>query len=204
MLHNWKDKKIAVLGLGTEGLATAEFLLDRDLKFTILDQKSEKELEEVYGQSLQELKERGVQGVYGENYLNNLENFDIIIRSPGIRVLRRELIEVQKRGSLLTSHTQIFFDLCPCPIIGVTGTKGKGTTATLIYEMLKTAGKEAYLGGNIGIAPLDFLGELTSESWVVLELSSFQLQDAEKSPHIAVMLMVTSDHLDYHSTVEEY
>ncbi len=151
MLHNWKDKKIAVLGLGTEGLATAEFLLDRDLKFTILDQKSEKELEEVYGQSLQELKERGVQGVYGENYLNNLENFDIIIRSPGIRVLRRELIEVQKRGSLLTSHTQIFFDLCPCPIIGVTGTKGKGTTTTLISEMLKKQDKDVYTGGNLGI-----------------------------------------------------
>jgi UDP-N-acetylmuramoylalanine--D-glutamate ligase len=104
----------------------------------------------------------------------------------------------------VTSATKIFFDICPCPIIGVTGTKGKGTTSTLIHEMLRKQGFDSYLGGNIGIPPLDFLSKLGRDSRVVLELSSFQLQDMTKSPQIAVVLMVTSEHLDYHRDVEEY
>jgi UDP-N-acetylmuramoylalanine--D-glutamate ligase len=121
-----------------------------------------------------------------------------------VRRLSPELIRAEKNGVIITSQTKLFFDLCPCPIIGVTGTKGKGTTSSLIYEMLKAEGRDAYLGGNIGLPPFAFLDKLTGQSIVVLELSSFQLQDLNKSPHIAVMLMVTSEHLDHHETVEEY
>ena len=92
----------------------------------------------------------------------------------------------------------------PAEIIGVTGTKGKGTTSSLIYEMLKKQGFDAYLGGNIGIPPFEFLDKLNVQSKVVLELSSFQLMDLKKSPHIAVMLMITSEHLDWHGSIEEY
>lgn len=100
---------------------------------------------------------------------------------------------------------KIFFDVCPTKnIIGVTGTKGKGTTSTLIYEMLKAAGKDVFIGGNIGKGMFEHLERITPETWVVLELSSFQLMDLHASPHIAVTLMVTSDHLDWHKDLEEY
>ena len=136
--------------------------------------------------------------------LEHLTDYDVIFRSPGVRRLTPELVDAEKNDVTITSQTKLFFDLCPCPIIGVTGTKGKGTTSTLTYNMLKEAGMDAYLGGNIGVPPLTFLDALQPSSIVVLELSSFQLQDLTKSPHIGVMLMVTSEHLDHHATVEEY
>ena len=104
----------------------------------------------------------------------------------------------------LTSLTEWFFQNCPCPIIGITGTKGKGTTSTLIYEILKTADYDAYLGGNIGTPPTEFFKKLTPQSVVVLELSSFQIQTLQNSPNIAVILNITSDHLDYHEDIKEY
>ena len=115
-----------------------------------------------------------------------------------------EIKDVLRSGAKITSQTKIFFDLCPGKIIGVTGTKGKGTTSSLIYEMLKLQGYDAYIGGNIGLPPFEFLDKLNEQSIIVLELSSFQLQDIKKSPHVAVMLMVTSEHLDYHKDVFEY
>lgn len=126
----------------------------------------------------------------------DLASFDLIVRSPGIRP--------DKIPQPTTTSTNIFFELCPCPIIGVTGTKGKGTTSTLIYEMLKRDKKDAYLGGNIGIPPLSFLHKLTKNSLVVLELSSFQLIDCTYSPHIAVFLMAVPEHQDWHTSVDEY
>ncbi|MFC1656225.1 UDP-N-acetylmuramoyl-L-alanine--D-glutamate ligase, partial [Patescibacteria group bacterium] len=127
-----------------------------------------------------------------------------VFRSPGIHVDYPELQKAREKGSNITSATKLFFDICPCPIIGVTGTKGKGTTSTLIYKILKNAGKNVYLGGNIGESPFGFIDQLNKNSLVVLELSSFQLQDLEKSPHIAVVLNTVSEHLDYHKDVEEY
>ncbi len=182
---NFKNKKVAILGLGVEGQSSAEFLKGQGADVTVLDEKGNPE------------------------YFNNLDAYDLILRSPGIK-----LSYLENLGEKVTSHTKIFFDLCPCPIIGVTGTKGKGTTASLIYAMLKAEGKDAYLGGNIGVPPLSFLDKLNKNSIVVLELSSFQLQDLTKSPHIAVVLMVTREHLapdrkegthqNYHSSVNEY
>ncbi len=174
---DFKDKRIAVLGEGIEGSSSASFLTSKGSEVTVLDEKTDKD------------------------YLENLNEYDLVVRSPGIKYL-----ELQKHvsGDKITSQTKLFFDLCPCPIIGVTGTKGKGTTSTLIYEMLRADGKDVYLGGNIGVPPFEFLEKLSKDSIVVLELSSFQLQDLEKSPHIAVMLMVTKEHLDYHEDVLEY
>ena len=126
------------------------------------------------------------------------------MRSPGISPLLPLFQSAREKGVTITSQTQLFLDNCPCEIIGVTGTKGKGTTATLIAEMLKKEGKDVYLGGNIGVPALTFLDNLTPESTVVLELSSFQLMDITRSPHISVMLMMTSEHLDYHKDVYEY
>lgn len=176
---DFKNKKIAVIGEGVEGISSKAFLEKHGAQVTILDTRQ------------------------SENYLDNLEKYDLIVRSPGVKIatLAKKNSTIKNK---LTSQTKLFFDLCPCPIIGVTGTKGKGTTSSLIYEMLKKCGKDAYLGGNIGKAPFEFFEQLKPSSVVVLELSSFQLQDLHKSPHIAVFLMVTSEHLDYHSNVEEY
>ena len=176
-LNHFKNKKIAVIGEGIEGISSAKYLKSKGAKVTILDQKQ------------------------GSNYLDNLEDYDLVVRSPGIKI---EMLEKYVSRDKITSQTKTFFDICPCPIIGVTGTKGKGTTSTLIYEMLKKDGKDAYLGGNIGNTPFDFFEHLKSSSVVVLELSSFQLLDLHKSPHIAVILMITSEHLDYHPNVLEY
>ena len=137
----------------------------------------------------------------GEKYLEGLDQYDLVIRSPGVKISTLEKFVSKDK---ITSQIKIFFDLCPCEIIGVTGTKGKGTTSALIYEMLKKQGFDAYLGGNIGVPPFEFLDKLTVHSKVVLELSSFQLMDLKKSPHIAVMLMITSEHLNWHESLDEY
>jgi UDP-N-acetylmuramoylalanine--D-glutamate ligase len=131
------------------------------------------------------------------NAFANLEPYDIVYRSPGIPVGKIKHPNV-------SSVTKVFFENCPCPIIGITGTKGKGTTSTLIFEMLKAAGKDVYIGGNIGRPAVEFLPKLTPESLVVLELSSFQLEDLNASPNVAVVLNVTSEHLDIHPTTEAY
>ena len=190
MINDWKNKKVAVLGLGIEGLSSAHFLAQKGAKVTTLDQKS------------------------GKDYLSHLENYDMIVRSPGIKRNLPQLLAAEKKGVIITSQTKLFFDLCPCPIIGVTGTKGKGTTSSLIYEMLKKSGKDVYLGGNIGKPPFSFLDKLTTQSKVVLEMSSFQLQDLTKSPHIGVVLMITQEHLapdkkdlphqNFHTDIYEY
>lgn len=194
-------KKIAILGIGVEGLALVSFLKKLPCEITILDEKEEGKHD---AEELKQIKNLDVPVVYGKAAFQNLSSFDIVFRSPGIKRDRKELVSAEKEGIIISSQTQLFFDLCPCEIIGVTGTKGKGTTSSLIYQMLKAEGYDAYLGGNIGTPPISFLKQLTPESKVVLEMSSFQLQDLKNSPHIAVMLMTTSEHLDYHKDVYEY
>ncbi len=194
-------KQIAILGLGIEGLTTLQFLTKYGASVWVLDKRKKEELDqELYNQA----ERLGAKFFLGDNYLTNLSQYNIIFRSPGIRRKTKELLEAELKGAVVTSQTQLFFDLCPAPIIGVTGTKGKGTTSSLIHAMLLEAGKDSYIGGNIGVPPLTFLEKLKDSSIVVLELSSFQLQDMYKSPHIAVMLMTTSEHLDHHETLEEY
>ena len=156
------------------------------------------------------IRNLGVNVIFGPGYLNELKGFDVAFRSPGIRLLEPALLKEQQRGMVLTSQIKWFLDRSPAMVIGVTGTKGKGTTSTLIYEMLSQHFKNnphtrIYLTGNIGkVQPVEFLDELTSADIVAYEMSSFQLQDLHISPHIGVVLMVTSEHLDYHASLEEY
>lgn len=204
-------KKIAILGLGIEGLAVAKYFLAHGIPFTVFDEKSRGELQkqgDEWIRGLKKLQEKNITLVLGYQWNNETVNmFDVIVRSPGISLNKPFFSDFT---GVITSQTKLFFDNCPAKIIGVTGTKGKGTTSALIYEMLKKAGKDAYLGGNIGRPPIEFLDTVTPQSIVVLELSSFQLQDMGKSPHIGIMLMVTQEHLasfgnqNYHHSIEDY
>jgi UDP-N-acetylmuramoylalanine--D-glutamate ligase len=207
-------KKICIVGFGVEGKAALTFLHKYGANLIVADSKNESSFDV---NEITLWREKGVE-FYFQSY-PELYTFDYIVRSPGVSP--ETLTSMDVPVERITSVTQMFFDFCPAPIIGVTGTKGKGTTSSLIYEMLKASGKDAYLGGNIGTPALEFFDNLTSESVVVLELSSFQLLDLGKSPaaansdligakamvgkpHIAVMLMITSEHLDYHNDVYEY
>lgn len=189
-----KTDAIAILGYGVEGRAMLDYLLEHEYtNLTVCDQ-SEK-LTGIHSD---------VQTRLGENYLQNLDEFDVVFRSPGISFFRPEIQELMDSHTEVSSMTKYFFEHCRAPIIGVTGTKGKGTTASLITEILRRGGKKVFLGGNIGVPAVSFLDNVSEDSLVVLELSSFQLVDLEMSPHIAVVLNVTSDHMDYHSSLEEY
>jgi UDP-N-acetylmuramoylalanine--D-glutamate ligase len=198
-MTDYKDKKVAVLGLGIEGRDAINFLIDRGAKVTLFDRKEEKDLD------FAGLEKDGIEIVSGEKYLEGgLNGFDYIVRSPGVYRFIPEISEAEKFGAIITSSIKIFFEECPGKIIGVTGTKGKGTTSTLIYEILKADGRDVYLSGNIGKPSLELLPKLNKDSWVVLEMSSFQLIDMDVSPHVAVVLNITEDHLDWHKDRQEY
>lgn len=196
MLLYYRDmSQVAILGWGVDTQDIVPWLLAQNHKVTVFDRSIQIDKDEWENQ---------LEWKLGQEDFGDLSHFDLIIRSPGVYRYKKEIVEAEKKGAKVTSKTKIFFDLCPAKIIGVTGTKGKGTTSTLIYEILKADGKDVYLGGNIGNNIFDFLGQLNSNSWVVLELSSFQLIDLHKSPHIAVVLMTTSEHLDWHKNTAEY
>ncbi|MBL7036508.1 UDP-N-acetylmuramoyl-L-alanine--D-glutamate ligase [Candidatus Microgenomates bacterium] len=179
-LASYIGKKIAILGHGIEGQDAEKFLKKQGALITVLDQKADK------------------------NYLKNLERFDMIVRSPGVYRYKKEIVKAQKSGVRIASPIHIFFDEFGGIIIGVTGTKGKGTTSTLICDILRKSGSDVFLAGNIGKPFLELLPKLNSKSIVVLELSSFQLIDLTVSPDIAVVLNITSDHLDWHKNQKEY
>jgi UDP-N-acetylmuramoylalanine--D-glutamate ligase len=191
--------KIAIAGFDTEGKSTFEFFRsrrDEDGKpneITILDQNPTLDTP------------AGADVVLGDNYLSNLDRFDLIVRTAGL--IPDQIFAANPRLSHSKVSTQIneFFKASPTTnIIGITGTKGKGTTSTLVANILQAAGKDAHLAGNIGIPALDLIPKLTTDSWVVLELSSFQLVDLKASPMIAVCLMVVPEHLNWHKDMAEY
>ncbi|MBI4053706.1 MAG: UDP-N-acetylmuramoyl-L-alanine--D-glutamate ligase [Candidatus Doudnabacteria bacterium] len=195
-LRAFQKKKLAVLGYGEEGRSTASFFFENGLSVTILD--ADESLKDKLG-----VRDNATfKG--GTGYLSDLEKFDLVFRSPGFPRRHPRILAAEKKGVKITSQTKFFFEHCPSPIIGVTGTKGKGTCAELIFKILSDTGQETYLGGNIGRPSLDFLSRLSEDSKVVLELSSFQLEDLEQSPCVAVVLNIFPDHLNYHENFEEY
>ena len=198
-LVDFKGKKVAVIGLGIEGRDAINFLLEKGADVTLFDKN------EVSDLNFDGIDKDRIGIVAGENYLKGgLSGFEFVVRSPGVYRFIPEIVEAESLGVEITSAIKIFFEECPAKIIGVTGTKGKGTTSTLIYEILKSAGKDVYLSGNIGKPYLGLLPALKEDSWVVLEMSSFQLMDMKVSPHISVVLNITEDHLDWHKDRNEY
>lgn len=188
--------KIAILGYGSQGASAQEYWNSDENDITVCDQNESLELPD------------GVQAQLGSSYLTGLAKFDLLVRSPSIHPQDIVLANPDAPDILnkVTTNTNEFLEVCPTKnVIGVTGTKGKGTTSTLIAEILKAAGKQVHLGGNIGTPPLEMLKEnIKPTDWVVLELANFQLIDIKKSPHIAVCLMITSEHQDWHHNFDEY
>lgn len=207
-MYEYKGKHIAVVGLSTEGKDTVKFLHNRGAVITCCDRRMKKDL----GQTYEELSGLGVSFQLGKEYLHDLRVFDAVARTPGMSPRTPELLTYRKNGGKITSLTKMFFEECRAPIIGVTGTKGKGTTSTLIALMLQEGRKTVHLGGNVGTPLLSRVDIIQSDHWVVLELSSFQLEDLTQSPHIAVVLRTTQEHLanfdplatNFHPTKETY
>ena len=201
MYKQFIGKKVAILGLGIEGLSSLRFFKENGSEVDVKEKKEESEIDQ---EVLEKARNYTSDFKFGLDYLQNLLVYDIVVRSPSLRPDTPQLLEVSHNGVIITSNTKIFFDLCVGKIIGITCTKGKGTTTALIGEMLKKSGFRAFVGGNIGRPPLDFVHEIGVNNWAVLEMSSFQLIDMEKSPHVAVVLMVTSEHLEWHKDTTEY
>lgn len=182
---------VALVGFGIENQAAYRYWAAKGANITVCDQNSNTELPD------------NAQGQLGDGYLDNLDRFDVIVRTVGMHP-RIILDKNPTVATKLTTAVNIFFEECRKPIIGVTGTKGKGTTSTLIHRILEAGGKKSVLAGNIGTPMLDMLAEAQSAEYVVLELSSFQLYDLKYSPAIAVCLMVVPEHLNWHSNFEDY
>ncbi|MBI4122063.1 MAG: UDP-N-acetylmuramoyl-L-alanine--D-glutamate ligase [Parcubacteria group bacterium] len=191
-----KHLRVAILGFGREGKAILKFLQTspdyRGAEIVIFDQNKNVRTP------------RGSRAILGKDHLSWLHEFNLMFRSPGIPYLTPEIQHAIAEGAQCSGATQLFFEAVPCPVIGVTGTKGKGTTATLIYNILKAAGRDAHLVGNIGTPALTALPKFRKNSIVVFELSSFQLQDLAISPRTAVILDIFPDHMDAHGSFDEY
>lgn len=194
-----KGKKIAFCGIGISNLPLIKLFREKGAIVTACDAKNETQLADV----MEQLKPYGVKFKLGENYLQNLA-VDIIFRSPGLNFFSPELVEARKNGIVVTSEMELFFDLCPCQIIAVTGSDGKTTTTTIISEMLKQEGRTVHLGGNIGTPLLPIIETICKDDIAVVELSSFQLVSMRKSPDVAVVTNVSPNHLDMHKDMNEY
>ena len=196
-----KGKKVAIIGLGVSNLPLLKYMYEKNAKVTVFD---EKEKEEIQRKLLERLDKYNANAFFGKNCFENLKNFDIIFRSPSCLPTRPELVLEKNQGAIVTSEIEMLMKLCPCRVIGVTGSDGKTTTTSLIYSILKKAGYNTYLGGNIGIPLFTKLDEMKPNDILVLELSSFQLMGMEVSPHISVITNVTPNHLNIHKDYEEY
>ena len=196
-----KGKKVAIIGLGVSNLPLLKYMYEKKAKVTVFD---EKEQEEVPRKLIERLDKYEANAFFGKNCFKNLKNFDIIFRSPSCLPTRKELVEEKDRGAIITSEIEMLMKLCPCKIIGVTGSDGKTTTTSLIYSILKKAGYNTYLGGNIGIPLFTKLDEMTPDDILVLELSSFQLMGMKISPNISVITNITPNHLNIHKDYQEY
>jgi len=201
-LENLKNKKILILGLGQEGMDNFSFLRKK-FPAKILGLADQKELKE-FSEEKKEIfkKERNLRLHLGQDYLSSLKEYDIILKSPGVPLKKIKPWLTKKQR--LTSQTEIFFSNCPGKIIGITGTKGKGTTVSLTHQILKSAGLKVHLIGNIGEPVLSYLQSAKESDVFVYELSSHQLQGLKKSPPMAVFLNLYQAHLDHFENFEAY
>ncbi|HEM62090.1 MAG TPA: UDP-N-acetylmuramoyl-L-alanine--D-glutamate ligase, partial [Chloroflexi bacterium] len=196
---NYEGKRVTILGLGREGTALARVMVKGGARVTVSDVKDEGQLSNALA-SLAGLPIRYLLGGHPEGVLDA----DVIFVSPGVPREVPILAEARRRGMELSSETALFFELCPAPIVGITGSSGKTTTTSLVGEMMKAQGLQTYVGGNIGAPLIELVGQIRSDDVVVMELSSFQLENLERSPHIAAVLNLSPNHLDRHPSMDAY
>ena len=194
-----REKRIVVLGLGVSNRPLVRLLLSYGCTVTGCDKTPREKLDA----EVLELEAQGCRLQVGENYLDGL-SADLVFRTPGMHPNIPALEALRNSGAQITSEMQVFFQLCPCTILAVTGSDGKTTTTTLISEMLKAEGKQVWLGGNIGTPLLSKVKEMKPEDYAVVELSSFQLMDMTRSPHRALITNLAPNHLDVHKDMQEY
>ena len=198
-VNSIKDKRIAVIGVGVSNTPLINLLLSCGCNVTVCDKRSLGEM----GMEALDLINRGAKLKLGEDYLEGLDH-DIIFRTPGLMPFDPHLEAAKARGSLITSEMEVFFALCPCKTIAVTGSDGKTTTTTIISELLKAAGYKVHLGGNIGHPLLCEIPETVADDIAVLELSSFQLHSMYCKPNVAVVTNISPNHLDKHKDYQDY
>ena len=194
-----RGKRVTFCGVGVSNTPVALLFAKKGAQITICDKRSRAQL----GAMGDQLEQAGARFCLGPDYLAHLEG-DMVFRTPGMKYYLPELTAARRAGIAVTSEMEMFFDLCPCPIIAVTGSDGKTTTTTVISEMLKAQGKRVFLGGNIGAALLPLVEDMRPDDIAVVELSSFQLISMRRSPDVAVITNITPNHLDMHKNMDEY
>ena len=198
-LVTFKDKRIAVLGLGVSNRPLVRLLLEAGCSVTGCDRTPREKLD----QEVLDLEALGCELRVGEGYLDGVEA-DLLFRTPGMHPGHPAIEALRSRGAQVTSEMEVFFEVCPCNTVAVTGSDGKTTTTTLVSEMLKASGKKVWLGGNIGTPLLPLVRQMEPEDFAVVELSSFQLMDMVRSPRRALITNLSPNHLDVHKDMEEY
>ncbi len=196
-----KYRKVAVIGLGVSNLPLIDYLYEKKAQVTVFDERT---IDEIPKDIINKINIYEFKTSFGKNCLENLKGFNIIFRSPSCLPTRPELQAEANRGAIVTTEVEMLMEMCPCKIIGVTGSDGKTTTTSMINAILRKGGYTTFLGGNIGTPLFTKLPEMTPEDIVVLELSSFQLMNMSVSPDIAVITNVTPNHLNIHKDYEEY
>ena len=194
-----RGKKIAVFGLGVSNRPLVRLLLEFGCDVLGCDRTERENLDE----EVLELERMGCKLSVGANYLDDL-SADLVFRTPGMHPGNPALENLRSKGAEVTSEMEVFFELCPCTILAITGSDGKTTTTTLVSEMLKAQGYKVWVGGNIGTPLLPRVREMKETDYCVVELSSFQLMDMKRSPHVAVVTNLAPNHLDVHKDMDEY
>ena len=195
-----RGKRVAVVGIGVSNTPLIKMLLRSGVEVSACDRR----VREDFAGRAEELESLGAVLYLGEDYLEHLEGADVIFRTPGLRPDVPQLEAARKRGAVITSEMEAFFEVCPCTTVAVTGSDGKTTTTTIIAGLLKAAGKTVYVGGNIGKPLLPDVDGMEKGDIAVLELSSFQLMTMDRSPNVAVVTNLAPNHLDVHKSMSEY
>ena len=197
--NNFLDgKQVAIIGMGVSNIPLLDYFYDKNAKVTVFSTNA------LSDEIMAKINKYRYEVELGEDNLSRLKGFDIIFRSPSALPTKHEFQSAVKKGAILTSEIEMVLKLAPCKIIGVTGTEGKTTTTSLIYEICKKAGYNCFLGGNIGKPIFTKINQMKPQDIVILELSSFQLMGMTVSPNIAVVTNIFPDHLNVHKSYEEY
>ena len=194
-----KGKKVTFVGIGTSNIPLIEMFAEKGAIVSACDRQTYEKL----GENAIRAEKAGAKLILGDDYLKNIDT-DILFRSPGTPFYKEEIEDLKKKGVVVTSEMEVFFDLCPCKIIAITGSDGKTTTTTIISELLKAQGYNVHLGGNIGKPLLPEIESINADDYAVVELSSFQLISMRKSPEISVVTNLAPNHLDIHKDMQEY